>query len=182
MSAQCPTNDGYEICELGAGRVCYLRVGEELVALAAAAHLGWCVIFYSSGTQPIEKIAKTREDATEWLHRIAASDKSSRSMKLDPAGKPLAQGQKSFDRPHTDSQQILPMDDGDVSLLGKLAERILEEPAARVTQLPPWFLYGAAMNATGIDALHVLADWPDDDAARLIADWRVEVDNMDDAA
>ena len=66
----------------------------------------------------------------------------------------------------------LPEHDGDLAYLADLMETVLGSRGP-LASIPPWFLYGAAMDATGIDALHVLADWPEDVAAGLLAGWNM---------
>lgn len=69
--------------------------------------------------------------------------------------------------------QQLPEHDGDLAYLADLMESVFASPGP-LASIPPWFLYAAAMSATGIDALHVLADWPEDVAAGLLANWHAE--------
>ena len=69
--------------------------------------------------------------------------------------------------------QQLPEHDGDLAYLADLMETVLGSRGP-LASIPPWFLYSAAMSAKGIDALHVLADWPEDVAAGLLAGWNVQ--------
>ena len=69
--------------------------------------------------------------------------------------------------------QQLPEHDGDLAYLADLMETVLGSRGP-LASIPPWFLYGAAMNALGVDAMDLLADWPEDRAAALLAGWNAE--------